>query len=132
MVNTRESEIREESLSLTVAAYEVLSSLDKAVELPVRQKLIDDSFMVSSLVAEAFSTCLDQDSEKDIRLGLIKLLELKALTNQLRESAIDQGNSIDRFGHLAEELQVDLLEVLSAITKFNSEDYSPKLEIACF
>ena len=131
MINLRESEIRDESLSLTVAAYQVLTHLEESVGQKRRNRLMDDSFLVSSLIAEAFRSSLVENSENDIKVGLSILLDLKVAAENLKVRATDQGESIDKFVHIAEELQVELTELLTAIIHLNTEIFTPKLEIAC-
>lgn len=131
MINIRELEIREESLSLTVTAYEAMANLNGDVDSERKGKLMDESFRVSSLLAEAFRTKQNEGSERDIKIGLVKLLELKKQFSKLVDYSIDCGASIERFLHQAEELQVELTELLSAIRLINADFYSPKLESTC-
>ena len=131
MINTREFEIREEALSLTVGAYQLLSDLAEAISHEVRSKVINDSFLVSSLIAEAFRTNHSATSEDDIKIALSKLLALKAEAITLEEFCPEHSSSLDNFVHIAEELQVELTELLAAIRQLNAEIFSPKIELAC-
>lgn len=131
MINIRESEIREEALLLTIATYEVVGNLLESTTLDQKNKLIDESFLVSSLIAEAFKTKQNEGSEQDLEVGLIKLIELNKQAESLRDQCSDNGISLDNFLHLALELQVELTELHSAMKQINSESYSPKLETTC-
>jgi hypothetical protein len=131
MINTREFEIRDEALSLTVAAYQLISELAELISLEVRTKLTDDSFLVSSLIAEAFRTSYSVTSEEDLKLALSKLIDLKAEALRLELFCPERPLSLDNFVHLAEELQVELTELLAAMKQLNAETFSPKIELAC-
>ena len=132
MINFREAEIREESLLLTVAAYEVVSSLNTSSTAAQRNGLVDGSFNVSSLIAEAFRTSHPGHSANCLKIALGHLAQLTDDEQILRPYCLDQGTNLDEFIHRAQELQVELTELLSALNLQNAENFSPKLEIACF
>ena len=111
--------------------YQLLSELPSTTEQEIRNKTIDESFLVSSLIAEAFRTSLTETSEEDIRIGLLKLLDLKAIASGLQDQLANGRSSLDRFIHIAEELQVELTELLAALKKQGAESFSPKLDVAC-
>ena len=131
MINIREFEIRDEATSLTVAAYQLLSDLAGDIHQDIRTNLVDRSFLVSSLIAEAFRTSHSATAEDDIKLALHRLLELKTEALALENYGLEDLASLEKFIHIAEELQVELTELLSAINLLNAETFSPKIGLAC-
>lgn len=128
MINTREFEIRDEALALTLAAYQLLSDLPAIIDKASRNQFIDDSFLVSSLIAQAFRSSQTETTEHDIVVGLDKLGEMLATARAWYPSG--EGN--ERFNEIVQELQNDLTELLSAIRQLKGETFSPKLESTCF
>ena len=130
MITLRESEIRNESLSLAVDAYQILSLLPVSMNAKVRSQLIDDSFHVSSLIAESFQAVNNEQSAVAIATAIERLNTLKLLLEKVSPS-IETAGLLDSFRHRIEELYVELTELLSALNLINGDPYSPKLETAC-
>ena len=130
MTTNRESEIREESLSLAVAAYNMVGNMDQVSTHHVRSQIVDNCFHVSSLIAKAFSTVQNEDSEQFVARGLEQLNKIIKTTLEISITS-DEGKSIELFLHIAEELKLELIDLLSAIKLKNSESFSPKLEPTC-
>jgi hypothetical protein len=130
MITLRESEIRNESLSLAVDAYQILSMLPVAMNAKVRSQIIDDSFQISSFIAESFQAINNEQSAVAIAFAIERLNTLKLLLEQLSPSKQTSG-LINSFRHRIEELYVELTELLSALNQINADSYSPKLDTAC-
>ena len=131
MVNYRESEIRDESLSLTVTAYALVNSLSDVLPLDLKNRLLDESFNLSSRIAEAFRTNHNDNSESEVQFCLERLVSLRALAETyigVTEASEEAGYN---FTAIAANLEIELRELLLSIQKINSEDYTPKLELAC-
>ena len=130
MITNRESEIREESLALAVAAYALVGNLEKESPGYFRSQFVDNCFNVSSVIAKAFTTVQNEDSEQFVANGLEEINKIIKTTLSIRKTS-DEGKSLAIFLHLAEELKVELIELLSAIKLKNSDLFSPKLEPTC-
>ena len=132
MNNTREFEIRDEALDLTVAAYQLLSDLPATTDRATRSQFIDDSFLVSSLIAQAFRSSQTETSEQDIVVSLDKLAEMLATTRAWEPLSKSATSSFRRFARLVKQLQGDLTELLASINQLKAETFSTKLETTCF
>jgi hypothetical protein len=130
MITLRESEIRNESLSLAVDAYQFLSLLPLSLNAKVRSQIIDDSFQVSSFIAEAFQALNNEQATVAIASAIERLNTLKLLLEQLSPSNQTSG-LISSFQHRLEEMYVELTELLSALNQINADTYSAKLDTAC-
>ena len=74
MITQREPELRDESLELVVEASRVVNLLPETFDQKLKNQLLDDSFHVSSGIAEAFKTAQNTQSEEELERTLVKLL----------------------------------------------------------
>ena len=131
MINQREPEIRNESLELVVEAYRIVNLLPPHVDQKIKNQLLDDSFHVSSGVAEAFRTAQNIQSEQDLDRILCKLLGIKDLILLLEKNYGFVNDETDLFMNVLEQLHVELVELLAGIKLINTDLFTPKLDSAC-
>lgn len=132
MINTREAEIRDASLALAVSAYDVTNHLKAPVTLAQRLELLEGSFNLSSLIAEAFATTVPAIFEGRMAAALERLLKIRSTETAFRPYATDQAISLDKFLMETEVLESELTNLLAAIDRSKAESFSPKLETTCF
>jgi len=129
MVNLRETEIREESLTLVVETYRVANLLTDSSKQLLRTNLVDSAFVVSSSIAKAFNALQDDDFESDIAKALAGIDTILEYLREV-ESILDRTEVQPLQNILNSEQQE--LEQLQAISQTNnSYTLSPKLEKAC-
>ena len=132
MVNLRELEIRNQSLSLTVTAYDLVSSISSVITAAEKNRLLDDCFCVSSSLAEAFRTSISDLSESAFRSSLAMLLDLRNRVSMLSATENNSLALIGQFINYTDELLSELYVTLDAIEELKAEEFTPKLETTCF
>lgn len=129
MVNLRETEIREESLTLVVETYRVANLITDSSKQLLRTNVVDSAFLVSSSIAKAFNALQDDDFESDIAKALAGIDTILEYLREV-ESILDRTEVQPLRNILNSEQQE--LEQLQAISQtYNSHTLSPKLEKAC-
>jgi hypothetical protein len=129
MVNTREPEIRNNTLQLVIDAHLMARRLKSPKMRPLGSQLVDAAFLVSSGVANAFSTLLDAQFAQELENALLAMTTMNKCLGQIEPLA---GHlDIQDLQRLISDIQEELIRVLADTAGMNADYLNPKLDKVC-
>ena len=131
MVNLRELEIRNQSLSITVTAYDLVSRYSGLVSFDDKNQLLDNCFYISSKIAEAFRSLQNEVSQVALHDCLNRLIDLQEQVSLLLPKDAGAKKLLSNFLRAIDNLLAELYFLLDTLEELSAEEFSPKLELAC-